>query len=272
MARRPHAGCNSMNATSIPLHRSSARIGLSLFGLFVLLMLWSLGIHVLGKSMPLAGALSPGDTFHSLYDLLARNELTRHTLTSLKRVMVSLLAALALGVPIGVAVGSSRALDSGTSGAFQFLRMISPLSWMPIAVMIFGIGDSPIYFLLTITAVWPIILNTSAGVRQLNPRWLLLARSLSATRGEILWRIVVPGTLGHVLTGVRVAIGMIWILLIPCEMLGVSSGLGYFILDTRDRLAYSELMAAIVLIGALGFLLDALAQRLHRHWVPAGTD
>jgi len=73
-------------------------------------------------------------------------------------------------------------------------------------------------------------------VRQLNPRWLLLARNLSATRGEILWRIVVPGILGHLLTGVRIAIGMIGILLIPCEMLGVSSGLGYFILDTRDRL------------------------------------
>jgi NitT/TauT family transport system permease protein len=134
-----------------------------------------------------------------------------------------------------VVAGRPRALNSGTSGAFQFLRMISPLSWMPIAVMIFGIGDAPIYFLLTITAEAD-ILNASAGVRQLNPRWLLLARSLSATRGEILWRIAVPGILGHLLTGVRVAIGMIGILLIPCEMLGVSSGLGYFILDTRDRL------------------------------------
>jgi len=256
-----------MNAIAIP---RSTRLGLGLLGLFVLLALWSLSAWWLGRSMPLAQALSPGDTFASLRDLLARNELTQHTLTSLKRVLVSLLAALALGVPIGVAVGSSRALDSGTSGAFQFLRMISPLSWMPIAVMAFGIGDAPIYFLLTITAVWPVILSTSAGVRQLNPRWLLLARSLSATRGEILWRIVVPGILGHVLTGVRVAIGMIWILLIPCEMLGVSSGLGYFILDTRDRLAYSELMAAIVLIGALGFLLDGCAQRLHRRW--ARTD
>ncbi len=255
-----------MNASrSFP--RSSTRVGLGLFGLFVLLVLWSAGSHWLGRSMPLASALGPRDTFRSLYELLAQNQLTGHALTSLKRVLVSLLAALLLGVPIGVAVGSSRVLDSSTSGAFQFLRMISPLSWMPIAVMVFGIGDAPIYFLLTITAVWPIILNTSAGVRQLDPRWLLLARSLSASRGELLRRIVVPGILGHVLTGVRIAIGMIWILLIPCEMLGVSSGLGYFILDTRDRLAYSELMAAIVLIGALGFLLDGCAQRLHRYWI-----
>ncbi|CAM5203636.1 hypothetical protein CDEF62S_04827 [Castellaniella defragrans] len=89
-------------------------------------------------------------------------------------------------------------------------------------------------------AVWPIILNTSAGVRQLDRRRPTLARSLSATRREILWKIVIPGSLGHILTGLRLAIGIVWIILVPCEMLGVSSGLGYFILDTRDRLAYSE--------------------------------
>ena len=144
--------------------------------------------------------------------------------------------------------------------------MISPLSWMPIAVMVFGIGDAPIYFLLSFAAVWPVILNTAAGVKQLNPQWLLLARSLSAPRTEVLFRIVLPGIMGHILTGVRLAIGIIWIVLVPCEMLGVTSGLGYFILDTRDRLAYSELMAVIVLIGALGFALDSLAQRLHRRW------
>lgn len=251
----------------IALRRSALRFALAVFGLLMLLALWSLSAHLLGREMPLASRLAPTDTFASLHELLAQNQLAGHTLASLRRVLVSLLSALLIGVPLGVAVGASRALDHGTSAAFQFLRMISPLSWMPIAVMVFGIGDAPIYFLLTITAVWPIVLNTCAGVRQLDPNWLLLARSLSATRWEILCKIMLPGILGHVLTGVRVAIGMIWILLIPCEMLGVSSGLGYFILDTRDRLAYSELMAAIVVIGALGFVLDALAQRLHRHWV-----
>lgn len=76
--------------------------------------------------------------------------------------------------------------------------------------------------------------------------------------------------LGHVLTGVRLAIGILWIVLVPCEMLGVSAGLGYFILDTRDRLAYSELMAMVLVIGALGFLLDWTTRMLHRHWGHAG--
>ncbi|MBN9559879.1 MAG: ABC transporter permease [Alphaproteobacteria bacterium] len=196
--------------------------------------------------------------------MLTSSDLLVHVAVSLRRVLVGLGFALAIGVPLGLAVGSLRVLEAATSPAFQFLRMISPLSWMPIAVMVFGIGDQPIYFLLAFAAVWPILLNTAAGVRQLDARWLQLARSLSATRWETLTRIVIPGVLGHVLTGVRVAIGILWIVLVPCEMLGVSAGLGYVILDTRDRLAYSELMAMVLLIGLLGFLLDAAARLLHR--------
>jgi NitT/TauT family transport system permease protein len=161
-------------------------------------------------------------------------------------------------------VGWLRTLEAAATPAFQFLRMISPLSWMPIAVMAFGIGDRPIYFLLAFSAVWPIMLNTAAGVRQLDPRWLQLALSLSATRWETLWSVVLPGVLGHVLTGLRLAIGIVWIVLVPCEMLGVSAGLGYAILDARDRLAYSDLMALVLLIGALGFLLDVAARALYR--------
>lgn len=235
-------------------------------GLAVLVLLWSVGIRALETRIPLAATLAPWETFQSLYTLISSGELTHHTLMSIQRVLVGLSLALLIGVPLGLAVGGSRVLENASSTAFQFLRMISPLSWMPIAVMVFGIGDAPIYFLLTFAAVWPIMLNTAAGVRQLDRSWLMLAKSLSATRSEVIFRIVVPGILGHVLTGVRLAIGVIWIILVPCEMLGVSSGLGYYILDTRDRLAYSELMAVIILIGALGFLLDDLAQRAYRHW------
>lgn len=242
------------------------QLGYNIAGLLVLLVLWELGTRWLQADLPLAAMLAPKATFHSLYELIITNQLTVHTVVSLKRVLVGLGLALLIGVPVGLAIGGSRVLESGTGSAFQFLRMISPLSWMPIAVMVFGIGDAPIYFLLTFAAVWPIMLNTAAGVRQLDAKWLLLAKSLSATPSEVLLRIVVPGILGHVLTGVRLAIGIIWIVLVPCEMLGVSSGLGYFILDTRDRLAYSELMAVIVLIGALGFILDGIAQRLYRYW------
>ncbi|WP_350404799.1 ABC transporter permease [Pseudomonas sp. W17] len=239
---------------------------LGLAGLSGLLLGWWLGVHLLGDGNGLAARFSPEATFASLLELLGRGELYEHVLVSLKRILVGLLLALLIGVPLGLLVGSYRHLEAATTPAFQFLRMISPLSWMPVVVMLMGVGDQPIYFLLAFAALWPILLNTAAGVRQLDPRWLQLSRSLSATRWETLRKVILPGVLGHVLTGVRLSIGILWIVLVPCEMLGVSAGLGYFILDTRDRLAYSELMAMVLLIGVLGFALDALARGLHRRW------
>lgn len=243
---------------------------LGLSGLAGLMLLWWLGVKVFGEADGLSSRFSLAATASSLWELLGRSELYLHIAVSLKRIFVGLFLALLIGVPLGLLVGSSRNLEAATTPAFQFLRMISPLSWMPIVVMLMGVGDQPIYFLLAFAAVWPIVLNTAAGVRQLDPRWLQLSKSLSATRWETLRRVIIPGVVGHVLTGVRLAIGILWIVLVPCEMLGVSAGLGYYILDTRDRLAYSELMAMVVVIGLLGFALDALARGLHQRWVQRG--
>ncbi|WP_460123883.1 ABC transporter permease [Pseudomonas sp. S2_C03] len=247
-------------------HLSSWLLGAG--GLVCLLLLWWLCVRLFGSADGLAARFAPEATLASLVELLVRGELYEHVLVSLKRILVGMLLALLIGVPLGLMIGSYRHLEAATTPAFQFLRMISPLSWMPVVVMLMGVGDQPIYFLLTFAAVWPILLNTAAGVRQLDPRWLQLSRSLSATRWETLRKVILPGVLGHVLTGVRLAIGILWIVLVPCEMLGVSAGLGYFILDTRDRLAYSELMATVLLIGMLGFALDAVARSLHRRWSP----
>jgi NitT/TauT family transport system permease protein len=242
------------------------RCVLGLAGLAALLALWWLGTDVFSPAGGMARRFSPGATFVSLGELLTASDLPMHILVSLRRIAVGLGFALLIGVPLGLAIGSWRRLEAAVSPAMQFLRMISPLSWMPIAVMVFGVGDDPVYFLLTFAAVWPIVLNTAAGVQQLDPRWLQLAQSVAATRWETLRSVILPGVLGHILTGVRLAIGILWIVLVPCEMLGVSAGMGYFILDTRDRLAYSELMAMVLMIGVLGFLLDAAARALYRYW------
>ncbi len=231
-------------------------------GLLLLLLFWSLGITLLAQNIPLARLLAPIPTFTHLYELLMQNLLTEHIFASLLRVMVSLFFALLLGIPIGILLGHSRLLESLSSAPFQLLRMISPLSWMPIVVMFLGIGNTPIYFLLTFAAIWPIIFSTIAGVKNIDPHWLQLGQSLSATRYEMLRNIVFPAIFHSIGNGLRLAIGVVWIVLVPCEMLGVNEGLGYFILDTRDRLAYSELMAAILLIGLIGWALDALARTL----------
>lgn len=251
---------------SRPLSKAAQR-GLPFIGLALALAVWWLGTAALEARTPIAAAFAPGPSMRALVELVVGGEIWRHVTVSLVRVAVGLGLALAIGVPLGILTGLSRRFAASTSTLFQFLRMVSPLSWMPLAVMALGVGDAPVYFLLAFAAVWPLMLNTAAGVAQLDPNWLLLTRSLCATRWETVWRLVLPGITAHILTGVRLAIGIIWIVLVPAEMLGVSAGLGYFILDTRDRLAYSELMAAIVLIGALGYGLDWAARWLHRRWL-----
>lgn len=246
----------------------ATRIALGLGGLFLIVALWWLGTDILAKPGSFAQRFSPSTALPSLAHLLTQSDLPLHVLVSLRRVLVGLAISVAIGVPLGLAIGSSRLVEAATTPSFQFLRMVSPLSWMPIAVAVFGIGDAPIYFLLAFATVWPIMLSTAAGVRQIDPHWLLLSRSLAATRWETLTWIILPAVLGNVLTGVRLALGIAWIILVPCEMLGVSAGLGYFILDTRDRLAYSEMMATVLLIGVIGFLLDALARSLVKRISP----
>ncbi|MCQ9616660.1 ABC transporter permease [Paenalcaligenes niemegkensis] len=237
---------------------------LGVLGLLLLLAIWWLGIYWFGGT--LAKQFAPEQAVTTTFRLLGDGDIWLHILLSLKRVAIGLAIALLLGIPTGLLVGFSTSISALLSPAFQFLRMVSPLSWMPIAVMAFGIGDAPIYFLLSFAAVWPIIINTAAGVQALNTKWLALGLSLSATRFETLTHIVAPGIFSHVLTGTRLAIGIVWIVLVPSEMLGVDAGLGYFVLDTRDRMAYSELMAVILIIGMLGFALDSLMRWAFKKW------
>ncbi len=229
---------------------------LGLAGLVGLLAIWWLMTVPLVSGDSLAGRFSPTAAAHALVAMLAEGEIWHHMAVSLKRVLVGLAIAVVIGVPLGLVLGWWQGLNDVVSPSMQFLRMISPLSWMPIAVMLFGIGDQPVYFLLGYAAVWPVMLSTLSGVKAVDARWLEVSQSLAASRWETIRHIVVPAITAHVLTGVRLAVGILWIVLVPCEMLGVTAGLGYYILDTRDRLDYQGLMATIVVIGALGFLLD----------------
>lgn len=255
------------SAKAVSGNRAS-RFALGLGGLVLLLVLWWLATEMFASEGSFGRRFSPLEALPALVRLLG-SDLPLHIFVSLKRVAVGLGLALLIGVPVGLAIGLSRMTEAATTPAFQFLRMISPLSWMPIAVVVFGIGDAPIYFMLAFATVWPILLNTAAGVRQLDRHWLLLAQSLAATRWETLWRVILPGILGSVVTGLRLAIGISWIVLVPCEMLGVQAGLGYFVLDTRDRLAYDELMATVLAIGIIGYGLDVAARAFTDRFAPA---
>jgi NitT/TauT family transport system permease protein len=237
--------------------RNAAR---ALTGVAVAVVLWWLVTSVFSRAGTLLSAFAPQHAVPAIGDLARLGVLADDVATSLFRLLAGLLIAAVLGTAVGVAVGSLPLLDQVTRPVFQFLRMISPLSWAPVAIGLFGIGHRPVYFLVAAAAIWPIVLNTTHGVRSVDRGFLLVARSLGATRLETFTTIVVPAIRPHVLTGLRLALGIGWVVLVPAEMLGVTSGLGYEILNSRDQLAYDRVMATIIVIGLLGYLLDMLAR------------
>lgn len=241
------------------------RFARGLSGLLIALVMWWMVTDLVAASGSLLARFTPTVTGPAIIELFVLGDGWFDVVVTLERLLIGLGIAVVVGVPVGVAVGRSSRLAQYTGSLFQFLRMISPLAWTPIAVVLLGVGDQPVYFLVAVAAVWPVLLGAAAGVHALDPGWLQVSRSLGATPREQLRTIVLPGIRAHLATGIRVALGTAWIVIVPAEMLGVDSGLGYAILDARDRLRYDELMGVILVIGALGYALDATAQRLTRH-------
>ncbi|MHA6797619.1 ABC transporter permease (plasmid) [Pseudonocardia bannensis] len=257
-------GSSTSPATAPRTARPLPRFVAPAAGIAVAVLLWWFATTVLVAPPNLLAAFAPQRALPALADLATSGVLLDDVLTSLRRLLGGLLLAALVGLAVGLTAGSFTTADDATRPVFGFLRMISPLSWAPVAIGLFGIGHRPVVFLVAAAAVWPVVMNTVAGVRSVEPGHVLAARSLGASRGEVLTSVVLPAIRPHVLTGLRLALGLAWVVLVPAEMLGVTSGLGYEILNSRDQLAYDKVMAVILVIGLLGYLLDALARRLLR--------
>jgi NitT/TauT family transport system permease protein len=237
---------------------------LPLLGIAAALVVWWLASIILWNQSPLLQSFGPGETGAALVQLIQSGEIWPHVIASLRRVLIGLVLAAGIGIPLGILFGVWPRIERSASVLLQLIRMISPLSWMPLAVMAFGVGDQPVIFLLSVAAVWPLLLNTAAGVAGVDAPMLLLAKSLCANRFETVVQVILPSIFSHLITGLRLAVGIAWIVLVPAEMLGVRAGLGYYILDARDRLSYSELMAVIIIIGAIGYGLDTVLRMAQR--------
>jgi NitT/TauT family transport system permease protein len=242
----------------------SQRIAMPVLGVAVLLALWWFGGYVIASN-PATEAFAgfgPGPAFVKLWEVVTSGGLWGIIHPSLYRIGMGLLWAIGIGVPVGISIGIFRAMQSITHIPFQFLRMISPLAWMPIAVLAFASWDSAIVFLIMVAAVWPIMFSTAHGVRRIDPLWFTVAKNLGAGGIQMLARIILPAIAQDVFAGIRLAVGVAWIVLVPAEYLGVTSGLGYAINDARDTLAYDLLMAIVLVIGVIGYILDSVCVRL----------
>ncbi|ADZ70565.1 ABC transporter permease [Polymorphum gilvum] len=238
-------------------------LGFAGLGMVLLMVLWWVG-GVLVERNPNTVAFAgfaPVPALSRLADMVASGEAWAMIVPSLERVLGGLAVAIAIGVPLGILVGRVPMLREITNIPFQFLRMISPLSWMPIAVMAFPTWDGAIVFLIAIAALWPVLFATAAGLKRVDPAWFKVARNLGARPWHMLFLIILPAISQDILTGIRLALGVAWIVLVPAEYLGVTSGLGYAINDARDTLEYDRLAATVVIIGAIGFGLDFLCQQ-----------
>ncbi|MGP5051060.1 ABC transporter permease [Brachybacterium alimentarium] len=258
-ADAPHAGAGASPPAD---GRRSAPWAWGLLGVVAAVLAWWALTAVGGAGSPMLAALSPWGVPQALASLLSTGVLLEDLLTSTTRLLLGLLIATVLGVPLGALIGLHRPTRWASGGVVQFVRMISPLSWAPVAVALLGVGSAPVVFLVAAAAVWPIVLGTSSAVMSIDQRFIAVAHTLGARRGEILRTVVVPSVRPAVLQSVRMALGISWVVLVPAEMLGVTSGLGYEILNARDRLAYDEMIVVILVIGALGAAIDALARLL----------
>lgn len=240
----------------------------AVLGMSLLLLLWWIG-GILIESNPDTEAFAgfaPGPAFAALYYLIETGSIWETIYSSLYRIIIGLFWGIVIGVPVGVMVGYFVAVRQVANMPFQFLRMISPLAWMPIAVLAFETWDNAIIFLLIMATVWPIIFGTAHGVQRIDPNWFSVAKNLGADGFQMLRRVIMPAIAQDVFAGIRLAIGVAWVVLVPAEYLGVTSGLGYAINDARDTLDYDSLAAIVVVIGIIGYLLDAIAVMLIKRY------
>lgn len=252
-------------------YRIPWRAGWTLLGLGVLAGVWALIGVALDARFPAddAAGLGPRYALPALWALLLDGVLIEHALPSILRVVAGLALAAAIGVPIGLLIGAHSALRQMAGFPFQFLRMISPLAWLPIAALMFVSWDGVLIFLIVMASVWPILFSTAFSMQRVDPLYVDVARNFGAPPLTRLRHLVLPAVAPDALAGVRLALGISWVVLIPAEHWGVGEGLGTLMHAPGDPIAYDVLAALLVLVGVIGYALDTAVVGLIR-WAQWG--
>jgi bicarbonate transport system permease protein len=181
------------------------------------------------------------------------------TLSSLQRVAMGYGAAAVVGVLVGVLMGTQPIIDKALDPLFQFLRMIAPLAWVPIALIALQSPQPSAIFVIFITSVWPILLNTTEGVKRIPEDYNNVAKVLQLTKKEYYLNILFPSALPYIFTGLRIAIGLAWLAIIAAEIvMGGVVGIGFFIWDAYQQNYVSDVILATIYIGAVGLILDRI--------------
>ncbi|RWA59013.1 ABC transporter permease subunit [Mesorhizobium sp.] len=199
--------------------------------------------------------------------------LLQHVTASLGRVFAALVAAIVVGVPVGLAIGISRIGRGVFDPLLEFLRPIPPLAYLPLIVIWFGIGEPSKILVISIAMLAPVALSTAAGVRGVSRERIDAARSLGATRGQVVRHVVLPSALPSILTGLRIALGAGWSTLVAAELVAATRGLGFMIQSAAQFLVTDVVVMGILVIATIAFALEFVIRRIERALVPwAGKD
>ncbi len=249
-----------------PLRVSENVLGLLIFALSlaVFLALWEayvrLGLATKLLPAPTAVAAVAWDAVsHPFYDNGENDKgIGLHLLASLGRVAIGFGLAAIIAIPLGIVLGLSNLATRAIDPYVQVLRPVSPLAWLPIGLALFKSSQTTAIFVITISSLWPILLNTIFGVRSIPKSYLDVARTLGTSRVETMRRIVLPAAAPSIVAGLRVGIGIAWLVIIAAEMLTGGTGIGYYVWNEWNNLSISSIITAILVIGGVGLGLDRL--------------
>lgn len=185
-------------------------------------------------------------------------------MTSLQRVAIGFSLAAAVGILLGALVGQSQWAMRGLDPIFQVLRTVPPLAWLPISLAAFRDANPSAIFVIFITAIWPVIINTAVGIRNIPDDYRNVARVLRLNHVEFFWRIMIPSAAPYIFTGLRIGIGLSWLAIVAAEMLTGGVGIGFFIWDAWNSSRLSDIIVALVYIGVVGFVLDRIVAMIGR--------
>jgi len=198
-------------------------------------------------------------------DLVRDGTLWDHIGASLFRVGAGFLLAVVVGIPLGLIMGWVHGAFTTLNPIVQILRPISPIAWIPLAILWFGVGDLSPIFLIFLSSVFPTVVQTAAGVHQIDRRYLRAADNFGVKGAKLFFRVVIPAILPQIIVGLRVSLGVAWLVVVAAEMIALHSGLGYLIIDSRNAgNRYDLVIAGMAIIGITGLLLDAMMRRLER--------
>jgi len=227
----------------------------------ILLAIWHYSVVFTGtRVFP-----SPMNVRTGVVELLHKHVLWADIGDSLRRVALGFGAAVLVGIPVGLWLGWSEATYQVVNPALQILRPISPIAWIPVAIIFFGVGDRAAIFLIFLASFFPIVLACVGGVSSVPPVLRCAGRNFGLSTLQLVQRVIFPAALPQILAGVRIALGIAWLVVVAAEMIAVDSGLGYLVIDSRNSgKRYDLVVAAMLIIGIIGLVLDFSIRHVER--------